>query len=175
MTCLSCLCLDDRSHLKVARCLRQDTAVEVGACHEQNVRLDQEDSLQLRTCAHSYITGDLPEDILRLYAAQEFHFGVRGLHKALLCLHDEDVVFVALEGDIRAEHDIHVKGVDARRQSLATDVASSDIGPVTAFVEACLICYIRNRYPLAPGLLQSIPVWNLDCFQYDGIFSVPSR
>ncbi len=90
----------------------------------------------MRTCAHSYITGDLPEDILRLYAAQEFHFGVRGLHKALLCLHDEDVVFVALEGDIRAEHDIHVKGVDSRRQNLATDLASSEIGPLTVVVGA---------------------------------------
>jgi hypothetical protein len=54
--------------------------------------------------------------------------GVRGLRKARLCLYDEDVVFTALEGDIRAEHDIDVEGVDARRQNLATDVASSKIG-----------------------------------------------
>jgi hypothetical protein len=64
------------------------------------LRLGQEDSLYLRTWAHAHRSGDLPEDILRLYAAQESHFGPRGLSKARRCLDDEDVVFIALEGDI---------------------------------------------------------------------------
>jgi hypothetical protein len=82
----------------------------------------------LRTCAHAHLTGDLLEDILCLCATQESYFGHCGLQKALRCLNDEDVVFTALEGDIRAEVDRYVKGVDARRQNLATDVASSEIG-----------------------------------------------
>jgi hypothetical protein len=100
------------------------------------VRLGQEDSLHLRKCAHAHRSGDLPEDILRLYAAQESHFGPRGLQKARRCLHDEDVVFIALEDEIRAEVDRHGKGVDARSQNLATDVASSEIGSRTVPVGA---------------------------------------
>jgi hypothetical protein len=37
------------------------------------------------------------------------HFGLRGLHKARFCLYDGDVVFIALEGDIRAEVDRYIK------------------------------------------------------------------
>jgi hypothetical protein len=87
------------------------------------------------------MTGDLPEDILRLRATQESHFGPLGLNKVSCCLQDEDVVDTASEGDIRAEADSYVKDVDTGRQNLVTDVASSEIGPrsVVAGAPSCVV------------------------------------
>jgi hypothetical protein len=78
--------LSDHRLLEVARRLSEDTADQRGASHEQNIRLNQEDALQYRTCTHFDLTSDLPEDVLRLCAANESHYGVLGLQKATRCL-----------------------------------------------------------------------------------------
>jgi hypothetical protein len=57
-----CLYLRGCSDLEVAHCLSNDTAVQDETSLAQNVRLDQEDAFHCRTCAHSDLTDDLPED-----------------------------------------------------------------------------------------------------------------
>ncbi len=64
---------DDRSTLEDARRLGQDAAFKGGTSHERNARLDQKDTLHVRTCAHRDLARDLPEGVLSLCAAPQHH------------------------------------------------------------------------------------------------------
>jgi hypothetical protein len=127
--------LGDRCTLKVARRLRQDTAVQGGTSNEVNFGLDQEDALHVRTCHHSGITRDLPEDILRLCAALQDHFIGRILNQVPRNLNDEDVALFAFEVDVTGEFNVRAEGVDSGRQlsgwpaEVAAEEAGSEIDP----------------------------------------------
>ena len=102
--------------------MRKDAAVQGGSCHEQNVGLDQKDAFHVRTCAHSDISRDLPEDILRKCAVRQEHIIICGLHEIPRYLNDEDVGVAfactmarALEVDIPRDQDVRAEGVDAGR------------------------------------------------------------
>jgi hypothetical protein len=62
----------------------------------QNVGEDQNDTLHVRTFAHSDIARDLPEDLLLKCTIRQFHTYARGLPKVARYLNDEDALFVVL-------------------------------------------------------------------------------
>jgi hypothetical protein len=132
----SLLGLDDRCLLEVARRLRQDAAFQGGTSLEQNVGLDQEDSLHVRTCVHHGIARDLPEDVLRKCATRQVYARTCDLNQVPSHLYNEDVGGAATEGDVRADGDVRAEGVDAGRQRSgcatvgATESAGSEIDPV---------------------------------------------
>jgi hypothetical protein len=61
----------------------------------------------VRTCTHRDSARDLPEDVLRLYAA---------LNQVRRYLNDKDVVYIASQVDVARDADGCDEGVDTRRQ-----------------------------------------------------------
>jgi hypothetical protein len=66
---------------------------------------NKNDALQFGISSHSDITGDHPEDILRLNTACQNDLSVRGESEGPICPNDEDVVRAAIQGEVRIDGD----------------------------------------------------------------------
>jgi hypothetical protein len=128
--------LGDRCNLKVARRLRQGTAVQRGTSNERNVGLDQENALHVRSSHNLDIARDLPEDVLRLCAVLQDHILARILLQVPSNLNDEDGIGIVssiavrgVESDATGEEDTCAEGVDTGRQHLVGEGAGSEIFP----------------------------------------------
>jgi hypothetical protein len=144
--------LSNRCHLEVTRRLRQDAAVQGGTSREQNIGLDQKDALHVCTCAHPDMARDLPEDILCKCAARQDDIHVCGLYQVPRYLNDEDVGGAATEGDVRADADARVEGVDAGRQwsvftaEVSAEEAATEIDPLGISINAARGVSVRGLH-----------------------------
>jgi hypothetical protein len=136
---------DDRSTLEDARRLGQDAAFKGGASHERNARLDQKDTLHVRTCANRDLARDLPEDVLRKCAARQDHILVSSLNQVSRRLNNKDVGACAFDGDVTGEVDVRAEGVDTGRQCNGVEAAGSEVDP-------CDIGVITPRGVIVRGL-----------------------
>jgi hypothetical protein len=71
------------------------------------------DALQFRISPHSDITGDHPDDVLRLHSACQDDHNVTGDSKGPICLDDEDVVRAAIQDYV---------GIDGNASVLLDDI-----------------------------------------------------